>query len=85
MTGALPLGHEPFGRELRVERLEVEWRFRIYMKEMLFSKASFLGESANTLVTRGITLELIQRAQRLAMILVPVFWRHSLEDRFPLA
>jgi len=29
MTGTLPLGHEPFGRELRVERLEAEWRFRV--------------------------------------------------------
>jgi len=26
MTPTLPLGHEPFGRELRVERLEAEWR-----------------------------------------------------------
>ena len=29
MTPTLPLGHEPFGRELRVERLEAEWRFRV--------------------------------------------------------
>ena len=28
MTPTLPFGHEPFGRELRVERLEAEWRFR---------------------------------------------------------
>ena len=29
MTPTLPFGHEPFGRELRVERLEAEWRFRV--------------------------------------------------------
>jgi hypothetical protein len=29
MTPKLPLGHELFGRELRVERLEAEWRFRV--------------------------------------------------------
>ena len=29
MTPTLFLGHEPFGRELRVERLEAEWRFRV--------------------------------------------------------
>jgi hypothetical protein len=38
MTPALPLGHEPFGRELRVERLEAEWRFRvIYERNALVS------------------------------------------------
>jgi hypothetical protein len=26
MTLVLPLGHEPFSRELKVERLEAEWR-----------------------------------------------------------
>jgi len=29
MTRTPPLGHEPFGRELRVERLEAEWGFRV--------------------------------------------------------
>jgi len=29
MIPTLPLGHEPFGRELRVERLEAEWRSRV--------------------------------------------------------
>ena len=38
MTPKHPLGHEPFGRELRVERLEAEWRFRvIYERNALVS------------------------------------------------
>ncbi len=32
MTLALPLGHEPFGSELKAELLKAEWRFRIIHK-----------------------------------------------------
>jgi len=29
MIPALPLGHEPFGPELKAKGLEAEWRFRV--------------------------------------------------------
>jgi len=52
MTPTLPLGHEPFGRELRVERLEAEWRFRVMHErntiknmEMSFFDSGFLMNS----------------------------------------
>ena len=43
MTSTLPLGHEPFGRELRVERLEAEWRFRVILeiKALMSMEMSF--------------------------------------------
>jgi len=36
MTPAPPLGHEPFGPELKAERLEAEWRSRVIGERNLF-------------------------------------------------
>ena len=46
MTPMLPLGHEPFGPELKAEGLEAEWRFRvIHEKNALLSMETSFFDS----------------------------------------
>jgi hypothetical protein len=44
MTPALPLGHEPFGPELKAEGLEAEWHFRVIYERNVMPVPALMAE-----------------------------------------